>query len=139
MKLLIDYALQLVGLPYRWGGDDTIEGFDCSGLAQELLASVGFDPPGDQTAEGLRQHFMEHGRPLNMPQVGALVFYGKEKATHVAFCVDFFRIIEAGGGGSKTISEKAAADQNAYVRIRPWNHRKDILGIYMPDYKSVGI
>lgn len=135
MKLLIEYALQHVGLPYRWGGDDPVDGYDCSGLVQELLASVGMDPRGDQTAHGLYSYFRLHGVLTLHPQAGALAFYGtRKKITHVGFCLDGESMLEAGGGGSKTKTKNDAARQNAYIRIRPIKRRNDLVGIYMPEY-----
>lgn len=130
-----EYALSLLGRPYIWGGDDPMRGFDCSGLVQEILASVGFDPQGDQNAQALYKHFL----PISQSGtrgMGALVFYGSSvsKINHVAMLLDTTHIIEAGGGGSTTVSEKEAIAQNAFVRIRPYNRRKDIVAILLPGY-----
>lgn len=129
--LLYDYALRFVGLPYRWGGDDPMAGFDCSGLAQELLAAVGADPPGDQTAQSLYEHFKGTGPGTTKRSCGCLAFYGKDLAhiTHVAMLIDDLHVIEAGGGNASTTSVDAAARQNAYVRVRPLNHRKDLVAV----------
>lgn len=133
--LFREYCMRFVGLPYIWGGDDPIRGFDCSGLAQEILAAFGADPSGDQTAQGLFNYFIVQG-PFVNPQIGALAFYGqgRSRITHVAVCLDEHTVIEAGGGGSKTTSESEAAKQNAYVRLRPVKHRKDFVGCVLPIY-----
>jgi cell wall-associated NlpC family hydrolase len=134
LKLLIDYAMQFVGTPYKWGGS-THDGIDCSGLVQEILMSVGLDPSGDQTAQGLYDYFRKAVRnPVRGP--GALVFYGKgeRQITHIAFMIDEIRMIEAGGGGSQTLSRSDAERDNAFVRVRPYNRRKDIVDIVMIDY-----
>ncbi len=132
MQTLIDYAKSWVGTPYIWGGDDA-SGWDCSGLVQECLASVGMDPKGDQTAQGLYEYFLSRGRP-KIQAAGALAFYGKPKVIHVALFIDEWRVIEAGGGGSTTKTPTDAAKQNAYVRIRPWNHRDDFVLAVLPFY-----
>jgi cell wall-associated NlpC family hydrolase len=139
MKLLVDYATRFVTLPYRWGGDDTVHGFDCSGLVQEILASVGMDPPGDQTAQALFDRFSKSGMFLQAGKPGALCFYGKSKTeiTHVGFGIDTLRMVEAGGGGSKTTSTEAAAEQNAYVRVRPIKQRTDLVAIVLPRYPLI--
>ncbi len=129
-----EYAKKFIGQPYIWGGDDPIIGFDCSGLVQEILASVGMDPPGDQTAQGLYDHFKNNSDGIM--GIGALCFYGKSvsEITHVAFMIENYCIVEAGGGGSKTTSAEAAADMNAFVRIRPYNRRKDLVAVLNPYY-----
>jgi len=135
MDKLISYAMTFIGVPYRWGGDDPMEGYDCSGFVQELLMSVGVDPIGDQTSHMLYRYFCAKGKKINEIKTGALVFYGSEtKITHVALAIDSFRIIEAAGGGSKTKNEKIAARQNAFIRIRPARRRKDLQAIIMPKY-----
>jgi len=133
MKALIEYAMSWLGTPYEWGGDGR-GGIDCSGFVQEVLASVGLDPIGDQTAHGLFEYFSIRGKHLEKPEQGALVFYGSERKTHVAFAIDSFRVIEAGGGGSKTLTFEDAIKHNAWVRIRPYNHRKDNIIILKPSY-----
>lgn len=134
-QAVIDYASSFVGRPYRWGGDDPMEGFDCSGLAVEVLKSVGVLKRGtDYTSGGLYNKFKKHRRIK--PKEGMLVFYhnGKpeKKIIHVAICIDKFRIIEAGGGGSRTKSLQDAIDQNAFIRIRTWNSRKNVAGFLDP-------
>lgn len=134
LELLYDYAMSFVGLPYIWGGDDPILGFDCSGLVLELLQAVGEFPSGDDmTAHGLFQRYSSNR--LEHPQFGALVFFGRpEKVTHVGFCLNSALMLEAGGGGSKTVHVKEAAKQNAYVRIRPISNRRDLVGFALPNY-----
>lgn len=131
MKILYDYAMQFVGRPYHWGGDDPMAGFDCSGLVVELLQSEGAMPHGsDTTAQGLYNQFSKAGKAhLVIPHMGCLAYYGKGlgNITHVAFCLDAYRVIEAGGGGSKTQTEADAIKQNAFVRIRPARYRQDFL------------
>lgn len=131
---LINYAKSFLGLPYIWGGDDPIKGFDCSGLIQEILESVGIDPPGDQTAHQLYEHFKKVGT-ICPPEKGALVFFGSmDKVTHIALCLDELHMLEAGGGGSKCLTRDDAAIQNAFVRIRPIARRKDKVCFIMPKY-----
>lgn len=137
IELLRLYAMQFVGLPYIWGGDDSIVGFDCSGLAQEILSAFGAHPrPGvDLTAQGLYDSLSSSGQ-YNSSSVGALAFYGKDykKITHVAIIIGPGLIIEAGGGGSTTTDKEAAARANAYVRIRPLKRRSDLIACILPKY-----
>ena len=132
LRILRDYMLGFVGMPYRWGGDDPINGYDCSGFAQEILAAFGKDPKGDQTAAGLYQHFIVNGDIKKDVRLGYLVFYGRNAVNHVAVGIGDGMIIEAAGGGRNTLSPKDAARDNAYVRVRPWNHRNDLICVIDP-------
>lgn len=136
--VLYDYALKFIGQPYRWGGDDPIDGFDCSGLVLELLQSVGVWPKGvDANAQGIHDHFTG---TVSEPGFGVLAFYGKstKEITHVAFCLGELLKLEAGGGGSHTVTRTDAAEQNAYVRIRPIKSRVDLIGLKLPPYPWKG-
>lgn len=139
-KVLYDYAMRFVGLPYRWGGDDPMAGYDCSGLVIELLQSCGLLPHRyDNTAQGLYNHFVrKNAVSLTESEFGALLFYGTglKKITHIGFGLDHYRMLEAGGGGSSTTSEDAAIARNAFVRIRPATYRKDIVAILKPHYHT---
>lgn len=142
--VLFHYALSMVGLPYIIGGDDNISGYDCSGLVIELLQSAGQWPRGvDATAQGIFDHFEKGGNAAYSPssQFGALIFYGKSvtNITHVAFGLDPYRMIEAGGGDFSTKTKEDAERQNAYVRIRPIDFRKDRVAILKPYYRTIGV
>lgn len=136
LLVAIEYAKRLIGTPYRWGGDDPMAGFDCSGLVQEVLMSVGMDPPGDQTAQALYDHFIKAGAKFGTPQPGALYFYGKspKEIIHVGFGIEGISMIEAGGGGAKTLTVEDAIRQNAFVRVRPYNSRRDLVGTLILDW-----
>ena len=132
LKMLIQ---TMIGLPYRWGGDDFIEGFDCSGGVLELIHSLGMGPSGDTTADGLMKYYQHEGIG-SKAQFGALAFYGKnkDKAIHVTICLNESLMFEFGGGGSRTKDEEDAADQNAYGRVRPIRNRRDLITILMPNW-----
>ena len=133
-KLLYDYAISHAGLPYKWGGDDPIEGYDCSGFVLELMKSANQVPMSiDLTANGLYNLYKDWS--VKEPSFGVLAFYGTEsRATHVSFCLNEYECIEAGGGGRSVDSAQAASRDNAYVRVRPVKYRKDLIGYRHPPY-----
>ena len=128
----IQYAFSLLHAPYIWGGDSPFKGWDCSGLVQEILAGVGLDPKEDQTAQGLFMAFKSKSK--FSPEPGCLVFFGQDltKITHIGFTVAPGIMIEAGGGGSKTVSREIAISQNARVRMRAVSNRKDLVAVCDP-------
>lgn len=132
------YVTSLLGLPYVWGGDDPVFGFDCSGMVLEILKSQNLWGKTDATAQDLFMFFLKQGPQCfaQSPEFGSLVFFGKDAQSivHVGFAINQYQMIEAGGGGSKTTSKEDAAKQNAYVRIRPISRRGDLKGIFNPLY-----
>ena len=130
-KIVSSLALHFLGLPYIWGGDDTIKGFDCSGFIIELLKSVGKLPrDGDWTAETLYLRF--RNKQVNNAKEGCLVFWAnnKRKVNHVEYVYKCGLTIGASGGGSKTLTEKDAINHNAYIKMRPM--RKGYYAIVNP-------
>jgi len=129
-------AFHFLGTPYIWGGDDPIQGFDCSGFVIEILKSVGILPRnGDWTASGLWEMFKKF--PASSPYIGCLVFYRANKSKnsriiHVEYCIDSIHSIGASGGGSKTQKVIDSIDQNAYIKIRPFGGRQWINGFLDP-------
>ena len=86
-------ALKAVGVPYRWGGESPLSGFDCSGLVRWAYGKVGVDLPHNSYAlygEGRRVSesklepgdvlffeglghvglYLGHGRMVHAPQTG---------------------------------------------------------------------
>ncbi|RPI56414.1 MAG: hypothetical protein EHM49_00030 [Deltaproteobacteria bacterium] len=132
-KIAVAIAWKMWGLPYKWGGDDPIESFDCSGMVVEILKSVGALPrKGDWTAHSLWELFKD--RLVEHPYEGCLVFWenGSGKVIHVELCLDNELSIGASGGGSSTLTEQNASDQNAYIKVRPFRSRSLIKGFLDP-------
>lgn len=141
-EIFIHACLKWLHVPYKWGGDDPLKGADCSGLVQEFYMMLGLDPIGDQTAQAYYDHFKNCSTIERAPisqsdfKVGSLVFFGSSASsiTHIGMiiCEKSKMMIEAGGGGSTTTDVEKAAQQNAFVKIRPYDRRKDLIGILTP-------
>jgi len=128
-RIAIKRAWTLLDLPYSWGGDDPIAGFDCSGLIIELLKSVGRLPRKfDCRAKDLFNMFPK----VDKPRSGCLVFYGKEEITHVEFCINRWLAMGASGGGSKVNDRLTAIKYNAFIKLRPIKRDRRIIGYVDP-------
>lgn len=142
MQLLTAYALTFVGTPYEWGGKSHVAGgLDCSGFVSELMRSAGTLGNSEVlNSQMLYDRFAKDGT-LGVYSAGTLVFYGESvtKITHVAFMVDAYRIIEAGGGTSETTTLEAADKRNAMVRIRHVHYRGDLVATVKPRYAKIGL
>lgn len=127
LALGLEVARSHLNRPYRWGGDNPMQGFDCSGLIIEILKSCGLFPRGtDDTAEGLRKRYPAVSLATLAP--GDLVFWpdvlgSNAKARHVEMVYTVIEgkvfTIGASGGGSKTVDLAAAIGNDAYVKVRP--------------------
>ena len=122
-EMAVKIAWRMWGIPYIWGGDDPVDGFDCSGMCVEILKSVGvLSRKGDWSAHGLYRLF--EGNEVDTPVEGCLVFWGQPAyITHVEFVISDNLCIGASGGGRRTLTWRDAVRQNAYIKIRPWPNR----------------
>lgn len=134
-QIFYDYIKSFYGLPYKWSGDDTIKGFDCSGLICHLLQSIGLLKLNeDLTAHDLADRF--YNNRSEVIKFGSLCFYGKDinNVTHVGMALNTDVMIEAGGGSSKTLTVEDASKQNAFIKLSPIHRRKDFLLSCYPEY-----
>jgi len=131
-QVLTMYFQSCLNIPYKWGGNNPIQGYDCSGFVQEALATINLDPIGDQTSHSLYDIFKHstEGTLVKKANFGHLLFFGeRKKIRHVAIALNAHTMIEAGGGGSRVTSHNDAIEHNAFVRIRPILRRNDLVAI----------
>src|SRR3990167_10168286 len=99
---MMNYAIQFIGIPYKWGGSSPMEGYDCSGFVQEILSSVGLDPKYDQNAQSLFDSLSKKFEKVSEIQEGDILFFGKDSKniTHVSIAIGRQnQMIESAGGG----------------------------------------
>lgn len=106
---MVNYALQFVGNPYVWGGNDPHTGADCSGFVRYIYSNVaGISLPRvsrDQAKVGTR---------INSSQMrpGDLIFYTGSNGVvnHVAMYIGNGQIVHA-------------ASRRSGIKISSWNYR----------------
>lgn len=86
-------AERFVGIPYRWGGDNVVEGMDCSGFVRAVYNLCGISIPrtsADQFKAG-------EGVSRDNLKDGDLVFFGSsaDKINHVGIYVGNGRFVHA--------------------------------------------
>ena len=111
---IAETALEQVGVPYRYGGNDP-SGFDCSGLVQYVYGQAGVQLPRS-TAELLKT-----GARISYSdvRVGDLLFYQfsdrKHPSMHVAIYLGDDWMVHAPASGQQVV--KIRADE------KPWPKR----------------
>ncbi len=86
-------AERFVGIPYRWGGDNVVEGMDCSGFVRAVYNLCGVNIPRT-SAEQFRTGDLVTKEEL---KDGDLVFFGAsaDKINHVGIYVGNGRFVHA--------------------------------------------
>ncbi len=106
-------AERFVGIPYRWGGNNVVEGMDCSGFVRAVYNLCGINIPrtsGEQFRVGDR---VEKDELID----GDLIFFGSsaEKINHVGIYVGGGRFVHAPRRGDEikisTTDEKYFAER----------------------------
>jgi cell wall-associated NlpC family hydrolase len=138
---ILQEAESCLNVPYVFGGSNPLQGLDCSGLVVWCLQRVGVFKKGqDFSAQGLYDHFTKKpGSWMATPYPGALLFFGKDvrSITHVGIALNERRMIEAGGGDSRTTNISVASAHGAMVRRQPISARQDLVAVLMPEYSLV--
>jgi len=104
-------AMQMVGVPYRWGGASP-EGFDCSGLVQYAYSNAGLQLPRTAADQ------MKAVTPLTLEnaEAGDLLFFREGKRTsHVAIYLGQGRFVHAPSTGNSVSLDSFS---NTYWRMR---------------------
>ncbi len=117
---MVNVAKKYIGTPYVWGGESMSEGgMDCSGFVYNVLKDSGFKY-GRTTAQGYRAY----GTAVNKKdmQPGDLIFFGKNKATHIGIYIGNGQMIHSSGDSSNTASNPGKG-----VSIANVNYRSDFL------------
>lgn len=94
--LVAELALDLIGVPYRYGGADPHGGFDCSGLVYYTFTESGLSIPRTSQAQ------FKAARKISIAQAdpGDLVFFQDQaKLSHVGIYLGNGRFVHAPASG----------------------------------------
>lgn len=90
---LYSYACQFLGRPYVFGGEDLINGIDCSGFTMRVYQTIGIGLP--HFAQSQQRYGLEI--PFGQEQAGDLVFFGTSlyNITHVGIADGYGNMVHA--------------------------------------------
>jgi cell wall-associated NlpC family hydrolase len=113
-KEIVRTANQFIGVRYRWGGQSSSTGFDCSGLTMVVYRLNGLELPRSS-----RQQW-KAGRPVYLEQLlkGDLVFFattGSERVSHVGIYIGNNKFLHAPSSGRKI---RISSMSNKYYKSR---------------------
>ena len=93
LQVVTSYAKAFLGVPYLWGGTSQ-RGIDCSAFVQLCYRMGGDLLPRDADQQ---EAFLPYTVKREEMQSGDLIFFGREKITHVALALNRFEYIHAEG------------------------------------------
>ncbi|MFO7709123.1 MAG: NlpC/P60 family protein [Desulfobacterales bacterium] len=107
-------AERFIGTPYKWGGESTVSGFDCSGLTRVVYQLNGLDLPRTSREQWAA------GNPVDEKSLskGDLVFFATRSGTHVSHVGIYMgdgRFLHAPSRGNAI---QAASLSGGYYRAR---------------------
>lgn len=106
-------AERFVGIPYRWGGDNVVDGMDCSGFVRAVYNLCGVSIP--RTSQD--QYHAGEPVPLAELRDGDLVFFGAgaDRINHVGIYVGSGRFVHAPRRGEEI---RVSSVSDAYFEKR---------------------
>ena len=108
---VVDYALQFVGNPYRYGGSDPNTGVDCSGFTRYVMQNAAGVSLNRSSSSQATQ-----GRTVSAAEMqpGDLIFYGNgSRVNHVAMYIGDGQIVHA-------------STERTGIKVSNWNYRTPV-------------
>lgn len=140
MKLSSLIAMEYVGVPYIYGGNNPMTGLDCSGFVQLVLKKLGIiEDNMDRTAQDI-YNLLVKKLALNSSVKGDCVLcFGKgpDQISHIAISIDDEWMIEAAPGDASVVTIKDAVARCARVQFNKISRRKDLVACLYLDTKTI--
>ena len=94
---LVQYALQFVGNPYKYGGTSLTNGADCSGFVQSVFAHFDYSLERTSRDQAKTAGYMNVELKESELQPGDLIFYANNSGTvcHVAIYIGDGKVVHA--------------------------------------------
>ena len=119
---IVNLAKSFQGIPYLWGGT-SIKGADCSGFVKSVYFMHGIILQRDASQQTLYGELVPIEENYDQLQAGDLLFFGKERVTHVGIYMDDYKFIHASGRVKINSLNKADPDysksrESSLIRAR---------------------
>lgn len=111
---LVVYATNLIGTPYVWGGSNTAQGLDCSGLLYWIQRAAGSNV-GRLTASGYSK--IGTRIPIGQQKAGDFLFFG-DPVTHCAIYIGNGYMIECRGSRKNNVNNPGVGVVKSLVSRR---------------------
>lgn len=111
---LVVYATNLIGTPYVWGGSNTAQGLDCSGLLYWIQRAAGSNV-GRLTASGYSK--IGTRIPIGQQKAGDFLFFG-DPVTHCAIYIGNGYMIESRGSRKNNVNNPGVGVVKSLVSRR---------------------
>ena len=118
---LVNYALQFVGNPYRYGGTSLTDGADCSGFVQSVYEHFHYDLDRTSREQAKTAGYMEVAVKESALQPGDLIFYANSSGAvyHVAIYIGDGTVVHAA-------NSKKGITVSDYTYMKPYKARRVI-------------
>ena len=118
---VVEYALQFVGNPYKYGGTSLTNGADCSGFVQSVYAHFNYSLPRVSREQASGAGYMEVSAQKSELVPGDLVFYANNSGMvyHVALYIGDGKVVHAANSNQGIIVSE-------YAYIKPYKARRII-------------
>lgn len=118
---IVEYALQFVGNPYKYGGTSLTNGIDCSGFTQAVYAHFGYCLSRSSKSQAASTEYNEVALKESELLPGDLIFYANSKGVvyHVAMYIGDGKVVHAANAKKGiVVSDYSYYDMKPYIARR---------------------